>query len=586
MRKHIKHLLLSSMVLGLAGCANMQQAGSSDLIQVSKNQKAQLNPEGRAMYSYLLGQIAGVHSTLAEQDRDTEKVSTYLAVAVPNLVEASNSLEDIALAEHATKAATFARNFPLALNAAQRWADLQPNESRAHQYAAIAALRTGQQEDALTHFSYVVELATSVDDGLLDAGSLLAREGEKDDALPMVQKIVEAYSPSATALYVQASVQMRFDEKELALATLEEALAKKPDYRNAKLLKVSVLKGLGRSPEALSILEAEIAAHPEDIEIRSSYAQLLIAERRYADARDQYETLFKSKPNDINMAYRLAMLTLELQQLDLAEKYFMHVLQSGKRSLESLYHLGRIAEQRKDYKKALQYYMRVTEGEYRLDALLREAKMMSSLGQLDDGLMVVDKMQAANNDAGLDVRFYLAKMDILIHHKEYQRSYALATQALKKHPEDFNVLFMRSMLLEKLGDIEGSIKDLEALVEQQPENPDLLNALGYTLADRTQQYDRARSLLDKAMQLKPDNSAISDSMGWVLYKQGDLPAAEALIRKAYALDPDPEIAAHLGEVLWEQGRKQEAEAVWEKALSEHPEHEILNAAILKYQDKK
>lgn len=586
MRKKIQQLLLAGLSISLAACASMQPAGSIDLIQLSEQQKSQLNPEGKAMYSYLLGQIAGVHSTLAEQGRDTEKVTAYLGVAVPNLVEASSSLDDLALAEHATKAATFARDFPMALQAAQRWIDLNPKESRAHQYAAIAALHDKQQETALTHFTAVVGLAASADDGLLDVGTLLAREGEKQDALSIAQKIVDTYPDSATALYVQASLQMRFDKKALALSVLDEALAKQPDYRSAKLLKVTVLRSLERSPEALELLENEIARYPEDIEIRSAYAQLLISERRYADAQSQYETLFKSRPNDINMAYRLAMLTLELQQLDLAEKYFMHVLQSGKRSFESLYHLGRIAEQRKEHKKALQYYMRVSEGEYRLDAILREAKMMSILGQLDDGLKIIDKMQSKNTDASLDVRFYMAKIDILIYHDQIQRAYDLTNQALAKYPEDFNVLFTRSMLSEKQGDIARAIKDLEVLVEQQPENPDLLNALGYTLANRTSEYDRAFVLLDKAMRLKPDNSAISDSMGWLLYKQGRLQEAEALIRTAYELDPDPEIAAHLGEILWEKGQVQEAQAVWSKALSEHPEHEVLNQTIQKYQDKK
>jgi Flp pilus assembly protein TadD len=230
--------------------------------------------------------------------------------------------------------------------------------------------------------------------------------------------------------------------------------------------------------------------------------------------------------------------------------------------------------------------MRVSEGEYRLDALLREAKMMSSLGHLEDGLAVVEKMQASNNDASLDVRFYLAKIDILVHHKDYSRSYVVASEALKKHPKDFNMLFTRSMLSEKLGDIDGSIKDLEVLAAQQPENPDILNALGYTLANRTEQYARARGLLDKAMQLKPDNAAISDSMGWVLYKQGEMQEAERFIRKAYAMDPDPEIAAHLGEVLWVQGDRQQAEKVWQKALQDHPDHEALNTVIQQYQDKK
>ena len=582
MSKKVEKLLLVVSCIAVASCSMTRQQSNQDLFQPVPGLSVKEQFASKTMYNYLLGQIAGVHSTLAEQDRDEEKVAEYLDIAVPNLVEASTNIEDAELAEHATKAAAFSRRYDLTLQAAQRWIELQPNESRAHQYATIAALRLGDEESAITYLSYVVELAPTVDDGLLDVGALLSREEEREPALTVTDQLVKTYADSATAYFMQASVLLRFDEKEQALEKLDKALERKPDDRNVKLLKATVLQRINRPQEALDLLKKEIEADPDDMEVRTAYARMLISERRYADARDQYESLFKANPNNVDLAYRLGMLTLELRQLDLADKYFMHVLRSGKRTFETLYHLGRLAETRDEFKEALQYYMRVTEGEYRLDALMREAKMLSMLGQLEEGMAAIDNLQASNTDPGLDIRFYLAKIDILAHHKDYQRSYDVTNEAIKKHASEFDLLFTRSMLSEKLGNIEESIADLEYLLKKEPDNPDLLNALGYTLANRTEQYDRARELIEKALQLKPDSAAIADSMGWVLYKQGEIDEAERYIRKAYDLDPDPEIAAHLGEILWVKGQQEKANAIWQKALQKDPSHEVLNAVIKQY----
>jgi len=128
------------------------------------------------------------------------------------------------------------------------------------------------------------------------------------------------------------------------------------------------------------------------------------------------------------------------------------------------------------------------------------------------------------------------------------------------------LIYARSMVVERLGDVDQAIKDLRSLLAQQPNNPDVMNALGYTLANKTKNYDEAHELITRAIQLKPDSAAVMDSMGWVLYRQGKIEQAEKYLRQAYDRDADPEIAAHLGEVLWKRGQQEQAEAIWQKAL--------------------
>lgn len=583
-KKFTNRLLLLTIAIGLSACSMPAKKTPMPIEPVEwKGQSLESQVSQKAMYDYLLGQIAGVHSSIAEQQRQPEKAKALLEVAVPHLIEASGSIDDAGLAEHATKAATFSGDSRQAYDAASRWVQLKPDESRAHQYAALAALKSEDQEKAFEHFRRVISLAPTEDDGMLDVGMLLSREADKDSALTTAEALISAYPHSAAAHYVNGTVQLRYDKKAEGLAVLDKALAIQPSYRNAKLLKANVLRSQGKLDEGLAILQQEVDANPDDMELRAAYARMLISAKRYEAARDQYEALFKSNPNNTNLAFRLGMLTLELNQLDLAEKYFKHVLTSDKRTHESLFHLGRVAEMREDYQTALQYYMRVTEGEYRLEALLRESRMLALLGKPEDGLAAIDALQTSNTDAGMDVRLYLAKADIWVTQKNYQSAYDVVTEALQKHEQDFDLRFTRSMLSEKVGLIDESIADLEMLLAKQPRNADLLNALGYTLANRTQQYDRARELIEQAIQLKPDSAAIADSMGWVLFKQDELDEAERYIRKAYELDADPEIAAHLGEILWVKGKQKEAEAIWQKAHNKNPQHDALNQTIQRFQ---
>lgn len=582
MKRISRWLLVAAGTSGLLACSAIYRQAQPDFFSPAVELGPEQAHEGEVMYHYLLGQIAGVHSSLAEQERDQEKVEAYLSVAVPHLVKSAQSLDDPAIAEHAAKAAVFARDFAAALSAAERWIELQPNESRAYQYAAISAVRTNDAERAATYLSAIVELAPTVEDGLLDVGSLLSREEEEQPALQLVSDLAAAHKEPAEAPFIVANIQAKFDHHEDALQSLGEALQREPAFRGALMLKARILQKLERKEEALALLAQAVEDNPGDTELRTTYARILITDRRYSDARDQYEALFKLDPGNVDLAYRLGMLTLELNQYELSEKYFTHVLRSGKRSPEALYYLGRTEELRKNYKSALQYYMRVTEGEYRLEALLREAKMLSLLGKVDEGLDAVTTLQEANQDPELDIRFYLAKVEILVEQKDYDAAYKLLNSAIKKYPDSFDLVYSRSMVTEKLGNVKESIRDLRNLRKQDPENPDIMNALGYTLANRTTEYEEAEELISKAIKLKPDSPAITDSMGWVLYRQGKLEEALRYLRKAHAMDPDPEIAGHLGEVLWQLGQKEEATAIWDEALERDPDHDVLKSIIKQF----
>ena len=149
------------------------------------------------------------------------------------------------------------------------------------------------------------------------------------------------------------------------------------------------------------------------------------------------------------------------------------------------------------------------------------------------------------------------------------------TKVLNAMPNETSVRYARALVAEKLGDLEMVESDLQTILEKEPANAQVLNALGYTLADRTTRYEEALKYIKRAIELEPDDPAVVDSMGWVHYRLGDYNQAIKHLRRANELSKDPEIAAHLGEVLWVSGDKQGALEIWENSLKNNPDDKVL-----------
>jgi len=138
------------------------------------------------------------------------------------------------------------------------------------------------------------------------------------------------------------------------------------------------------------------------------------------------------------------------------------------------------------------------------------------------------------------------------------------------------------MAAERIDKIDVLEKDLRRVMEMKPDYAHAYNALGYTLAEKTDRLDEAKVLIEKALKLSPDDPFILDSLGWVYYRLGQVPEALKHLQHAYSSRADPEIAAHLGEVLWKSGQRDEAQKIWRASLADNPGHESLLAVMQKY----
>ena len=508
------------------------------------------------LYKLLLAEIAGHRG--------------MLDISIENYLDLAHDTRDHRIVERVARIAVYARDDDSALDAARLWVELDPRNPDPHQVLAIMKLRAGDLETATQHLQDIFAYSEGeTDEKLWMIANLLGSEKNKDAVLDVMERLVVSQDNSPGALYAFAHVAARLEDLERARELLENTLVLAPDNDNAALSYLSILQRLDRKQEALSWLEQELARRGgNDFNLRLAFARLLMEVRQFDRALEQFELLVAREPENIDVVYALGLLYLQGSRLDEAETLFKKLSSLEHLTDTANYYLGRISEEKRLFDEAGAWYQGVHKGEHYFDAQVRLAMLLAREGQVDEARNHLQSIRPASGQQALVV--IQAEGDLLIQAQRYEEAIAVYSEALDGgHNPD--LLYARAMVAEKIGRLDILEEDLRTILEQDPENAMALNALGYTLADSTDRHEEAYELIKKALELRPTDFYILDSMGWVLYRLGRLDEAIEYLRKALSIRQDPEIAAHLGEVLWVRGEREQAKEVWETALQQTPD---------------
>ena len=504
-----------------------------------------------------------------------------LDISIENYLDLARSTRDHRIVERAARIAVFARNDAAALAAARIWVELDPRNPDPHQVLAVMKLRAGELEQAALHFQDIFAYSDGeVDEKLWMIANLLGSENDKEAVLEIMEKLVASQNNSPGALYAFAHVAAKLEDLERSRELLEETLALAPDNDNAALSYISILQRLGREQEALAWLEQELAKREEnDFNLRMAYARLLMEFRQFDKAVDQFELLVTREPGNPDVLYALGLLYLQSNRLDDSETLFKKLSEREALTDVANYYIGRIAEEKRRYNEASAWYQGVHKGEHYFDAQVRLAMLLARKGEVEEARNHLNSIRQQNGQQALII--IQAEGELLIQAELYEEAIEIYTKALGDQ-YDAELLYSRSMAAEKIGRLDMVETDLRTILEHEPDHAQALNALGYTLADATDRHAEAYELIKKALELRPSDFYILDSMGWVLYRLGRLDEAVEYLRKALNKRQDPEIAAHLGEVLWVRGEREQAKEVWEAALEQTPEDNRLLDVIERF----
>ncbi|NIP73691.1 MAG: tetratricopeptide repeat protein [Gammaproteobacteria bacterium] len=526
--------------------------------------------QAELLYEILVGELAGYEHKLE--------------LSIEHYLKAARRSPDPAVAERGARIALFAKDYVHGVQLAERWVELAPDDVNARRNLAAAYLRNDQPDAALEQLDMIVRSAgEDTQRGFYLVTRLLSREDDQEAALAAMSRLVQRHSTDPYAMYAYAQLAAQFGDLDLARALAEEALDLRPGWPDASLLHARILVQQGNIDQALNGLAAVVRAHPEVGQLRLSYGRLLAEVERYDEAREQFEILLEQSPDDADLLYTIAVLAAESRRYDMAEDYLKRLIDTGQRLDDAHYYLGVIAESRGKHKQAVEWYSKVGRGERFVDARVRAASLVAEQGDLEGARRRLRELRPYSGDEEFTVRLYVAEADILRRAGRYQEALKVVNEALATMPDNNDLLYARAMVAEKLDRLDLLERDLSQILARDPENAHALNALGYTLADRTQRYQEALEYIERALELSPDEAAILDSMGWVHYRLGNLEKALTYLRRAYQRDQDPEIAAHLGEVLWVSGQREAAREVWDQALERDPDSDIVRNTIKRLQ---
>jgi len=516
------------------------------------------------LYEYLLAEIAVQRGSVA--------------LSAQAYVDLAKRTRDPRIARRATEVALFARMNNAAIEAATIWHETDPGSTRALEALAGMLVSVGRYDEALPRLKELLSgSASDPANRFTLLPRMLANAQDKQAALKLTQNLAADYPKVPEANFAVARMAANAGEDRIALDEVRKARRLRPDSEPAVLLEAQILQKT--SPEqASAVLAAYLQKYPPAREARLAYARSLVAQKRFTEARTEFEKLMTGLPDSTEMAFAVALLSLQLKDYDSAEKYLKGLLNTPYRDKDGVrLYLGQVAEERKNLPEALKWYGEVGEGEQYVQAQIRYAQVLARQGKLDQARAGLQ--QAAAKNSQQRIQLILAEAQLLRDANQPKAAFDLVGQALDRVPNNPDLLYDYAMLAEKIERVDVLESSLRKLIEIRPEHAHAYNALGYSLADRNQRLPEAQELIEKALKLAPDDSFIIDSMGWVLYRRGQLKDSLAYLRRAYAGRPDPEIAAHLGEVLWALGERSEAERVWGDATKESPDNETLTNTI-------
>jgi tetratricopeptide (TPR) repeat protein len=515
------------------------------------------------LYEFLLGEIA-----LQRGD---------LPLAANTYLDLARRTRDPRVARRAVEVANQAKEIALALDAARLWNELEPSV-HALQVLAATLVAAKRVEEA----GPVIEKLFSADgvnreNAFMQLNRLLAGNPDKTANQRVVRNIAAKYPQLPQAHFAVAQAAAIAGDNDGAISAAREAQKLQPDWELAVLLEAQVLQQ--RSPAAAAKRLGEfVESYPSAREARLSYARVLVMEKRLPEARKQFEAVANASPKNPDVVYAVGLLAYQLKDYSAAEEYMKRVLSLGYRDPEGVrYVLGQIAEEQKLWPRAIEWYESIGTGDHVMPARMRTANAIAKQGKLDEARAFLKRVAAENPEDA--VQLIVAEAQLLRDAQRHAEAFALLSDALGKQPEQPDLLYDLALTAEKLERFDLLETHLRKLIEVKPDHAHAYNALGYSFADRNTRLPEARKLIEKALELAPEDYFIMDSLGWVLYREGDLKGAARELRRAYSGRPDAEIGAHLGEVLWMLGEQDEARRVWDEALKAGPENETLQKTI-------
>ncbi len=546
-------------------------------------------PERSALDAPLLYQIL-----LGELELSSGRASQAFEV----LFDAARRTRDETLFKRAVQVGLQSRSVDHVQTAVDAWRRALPQSLDALRYQLQIAVAMNQPNDAASAFAALLDKTDTTErSGLIDAlPALVERLPEKRRTVQAFESTLSAAAreqPTRVAAMVAAGRLWLAAGEYARVSTLaEQAHAADPSASAPAIL---ALEAMPRAPAAEGVVKSYLDKSA-DASIRLAYGQVLAQMQRQRDALAVLQRAVVDRPDNASAWLTIGALHLEAKQPKEAEAALRRHLDlapaetgagadgpmraAGAAAARTQAHLmlAQAAEQGGDFAGASSWLDRVDADDARaFDVRLRRASILARQGKVAEArASITSAPESSPEEARAKL---LGESQLLRDLERWQDAYDVLAEGTKRFPSDTDMRYEQAMMAEKLDRMDLMESLLRQVMADKPDHQHAYNALGYSLADRGLRLDEARTLVAKALELAPGDPFITDSLGWIEFRAGNLGEALRLLKQAWDTRPDTEIGAHLGEVLWMSGQQDEARRVWREAKARDAANEALRKTL-------
>ena len=503
----------------------------------------------------------------------------YNQKALNDYLELARETNDLNIIKRASRIASFLRDVPASIETGSLWLAKEPDSQEALRTLAFQMVAMGRYREAMDHLRNLLAQGATIDFRLITNQTAM-----DTNAALMIDALIADFE-ELTALYPDnqslrlglAHLYQQNDQVEQSYDLVRVLAQEMNNNPEVVILEVDLLEQIGNTALAEKRLEQALRNNENHKELRFQYGRKLMDEQRYREAHDQFQIVVEQFPEDYDMLYSLALISMEINMLNEAKQYFQRLVEKAQRLDDAHYYLGFINTQENNPTEAIGHFINVNSGGNFLQAQRSLAELMIRAGRYPEVKARFQNIRFRNPD--YNISLLTMEANVLLDEGLFSEASTVLNNAVGAFPNNIQLLFLRSVYAQEVNDLLLMEVDLRKIIQLNPTSPVAYNSLGYTLADRTDRFEEAYQLIQRAVELAPNDPAIIDSLGWVQYRLGLYEEARENLDRAYELFPDHEVAAHLGEVLWVMGDKSAARKVWRKALESQPDSEHIRSAM-------
>ncbi|WP_347987456.1 tetratricopeptide repeat protein [Methylomonas sp. AM2-LC] len=555
-----------AILMCLAGCAvtpeKLPEAENEleqqEHLNVGVSRNASIDEE--VLYLLMTAELAG------------QRNEYYLAMDA--YLQAAKLVDDPRIAERAVKIGLFLKDEKRTREALAVWLKKDTNNLGARKFAVLLAVKNSDHAATLESLDVMLSHdPAGFESSLLEMLKLFEKEGRIQFTYNVLEDLNKMHPQQAELLFVQAVYASVIPNNVLAQDKISQVLQMQPDWTRAIIFQAQLSGRAGDMVKARSYLEKAVKQSPDDVQLRKLLIEVLMNAGAFDDAIRVCQKVLDEKPDDAESLFSMAMIYMQRNQYEKSEYYLEKLVNKPDWEDQASFYLGKVELERHHPDRALGWFDKVGQGNFSFDADLAAVSLLLNQKRLDEVEQRVRHMESKYPEQKL--RILMIKAELYNQQGKYQQAFDELTLALKDVPDNRDVLYARALVAERINKLDVLEADLHQILLKNPDDVGALNAMGYTLTDKTTRYDEAEKYLDHALKLQPDEAVIVDSYGWLQFKRGRLELALEYLKKAYAKDPENEIAAHVAEVLWVMGSTREAKDIFENAYKKSPEDEYL-----------